>query len=433
MGMGTFSNVANSAADDDGGNIYIFNGLEQNISPLPFDGAEDVVRSMIDFNGELYFGLGDQDGEADLYRLTSAPKATSSYALQFATDSGLGYNATGSIWFESRDIFGGFNDDISGDFVPGTFFMSHSLVTNAGAYDVAEDYPTRDSDLIGGDLLMYDIDHEGGMTKATAENRHLLAGVVSARPGFLLSQADRTGMVPTALVGRVPVTVSTENGAIAVGDSITISSLPGVGMRASFGDRAVGYALESLEASPDDEVATSTVLVFVTTHTALGISPDLDLMMASSSTSTAETTLRQDTFFGRLTDLARNFVDGVLTLVGIKAEQVQTEKLCIGNTCVTESELQQLLQNNNQTSVAPDEPLAPPDEETPPSPPDPTEEPLVDEGEGSGNETNGSNPPIPLPDESPIPEEPTGEETAESSNPSEEPTIPSQPPSEITG
>ena len=65
----------------------------------------------------------------------------------------------------------------------------------------------------------------------------------------------------------------------------------------------------------------------------------------------------EDTIWEKIVNLAQGFGDGVLKLVGIEteilyarditAETVTTEELCIGSTCVTEAELQNLLQSNN--------------------------------------------------------------------------------------
>jgi hypothetical protein len=72
-------------------------------------------------------------------------------------------------------------------------------------------------------------------------------------------------------------------------------------------------------------------------------------MLVSASSSV--TSLHEgDTFWSRLTQLVSSFVDGVLTLVGIDAEEVNTNVLCIGETCVDEATLKALLQGSGQTT-----------------------------------------------------------------------------------
>ena len=50
-----------------------------------------------------------------------------------------------------------------------------------------------------------------------------------------------------ALSGRIPTKISTENGNIAVGDYLTVSSVPGVAMRATGPSMVIGRALEGYD------------------------------------------------------------------------------------------------------------------------------------------------------------------------------------------
>ena len=67
--------------------------------------------------------------------------------------------------------------------------------------------------------------------------------------------------MPIALNGRVYLKVSTENGSIKIGDAITSSSIPGVGMRATGAGRVVGIALESFDID-----GVGKIMVFVNPH-----------------------------------------------------------------------------------------------------------------------------------------------------------------------
>jgi hypothetical protein len=266
----------------------------------------------------------------------------------------------GTLWFEAGDMFSGYYDDTTGIANAGTFKLSHTLVTAAGAYDVAEDYPTNEDDLMAGDILAFDEHEKGYVRKATPGDDARLAGVVSGRPGFLLSAKDRSGMVPMALAGRVEVQVGPENGPVHVGDSITLSSTtPGVGVRASFGDSAIGYALEPLSES----VATTTILVYVTHNQSLQMGVDLETLSGTIE-------LHGSTVMERLIALASNFVDGVLRVAGIR-----TNELCIGATCVNEAQLIEILnKTNTHTDVDEYEEVETPqgDEEVIETPPDTT-------------------------------------------------------------
>ena len=94
-----------------------------------------------------------------------------------------------------------------------------------------------------------------------------MLGVVSSiyeheAPGEGLRKAEHYHLL--ALAGRVPVKVSTENGPIVIGDSITSSSTPGVGMKATEAGRVVGIALSSYDST--DPAAVGEVILFVNLH-----------------------------------------------------------------------------------------------------------------------------------------------------------------------
>jgi hypothetical protein len=87
----------------------------------------------------------------------------------------------------------------------------------------------------------------------------LLVGVVSQNPGLVFdngtthiagdnSQLITNDKTVIALVGRVNVKVSVENGAIALGDPLTSSSQPGVAMKATRAGKIIGYAMEAAHA-----------------------------------------------------------------------------------------------------------------------------------------------------------------------------------------
>jgi len=70
------------------------------------------------------------------------------------------------------------------------------------------------------------------------------------------------------------------------------------------------------------------------------------LMMSGEATSTL-TLGEADTVWSRLVRLASGFVDGVLSLTGLKADRVETSELCVDDVCVTADDLRALLQQSN--------------------------------------------------------------------------------------
>lgn len=158
------------------------------------------------------------------------------------------------------------------------------------ASDVAENYPVSDLSIESGDIVMIDTsstpateeerrkDEEdlkqnqnesssgfilqtlkSSVIKANIKNQDKTIGVISTQPGVLLG--DTTGFTlnsevkPVALVGRVPVKVSDESGQIKVGDPITISSVSGIGMKATTSGVTIGMALEPFDGSSSTTTA----------------------------------------------------------------------------------------------------------------------------------------------------------------------------------
>ncbi|KKU30641.1 MAG: FG-GAP repeat protein, partial [Candidatus Uhrbacteria bacterium GW2011_GWF2_46_218] len=115
--------------------------------------------------------------------------------------------------------------------------------------DFAEYMLDSDGDLEAGELVSVDVNNAQAVVRTTTATDSKLMGIVSTNPGFIANapsgrQVDED-YVPIAFMGQVPVKVGVENGAIAIGDYITSSSIPGVGMKADVGDPTVAIALET--------------------------------------------------------------------------------------------------------------------------------------------------------------------------------------------
>ena len=109
----------------------------------------------------------------------------------------------------------------------------------------------------------------GHYLKARGPFSHLIAGIITTRPGFTLGNRPEelqpgigtaaeeslrfaaAGRPLLALLGRVPVKATTENGEIRPGDLLTVSSKPGSAMRCADAKACkgaiIGKALEGLE------------------------------------------------------------------------------------------------------------------------------------------------------------------------------------------
>ena len=188
------------------------------------------------------------------------------------------------------------------------------------ASDVAENYPVYDTTVEAGDIVAIGPDvsashaeekvsfngNEDGveellssaaLVKADTQNQERIIGIISTRPGVLLGDATgiklETEIKPVALSGRVPVKVNLESGEIKIGDQIVISSVAGVGKKATSSGITVGVALEGFDGwseLPDGERQFSesgVVMVFAN----LGYSKLDDAVSGMASTGSADNSL----------------------------------------------------------------------------------------------------------------------------------------------
>jgi RNase P/RNase MRP subunit p29 len=139
-----------------------------------------------------------------------------------------------------------------------------------GGADLAERYYSNES-LAAGELVAIDQSLTAGVKKTAGRYQRDVLGVVATEPGLILGAEAENGY-PIALVGRVPVRVTNENGQIYAGDRITTASRPGYGMFASQAGRVIGQALsdavdwvvcEGEDSTNHDAPLCTTVLVFV--------------------------------------------------------------------------------------------------------------------------------------------------------------------------
>jgi hypothetical protein len=388
--------------------------------------------------------------------------------------------------------YGGLCVDNDGSCAASVLGRIASVSSFTGNSDLAEMYFSSDA-LETGEIVAM----SGGLSieRADASNKDRVIGVVSTKPGLLLGSDDESlvsgeSSYPIGLKGRVPVKLSTENGPITKGDRITLSSIPGVGMKATESDVVVGIALEDYDGShaytsgfmnqfADDlvkakmkplnqnmdartqdgcsygggseqggapcvkdtvtavkvktvsidtrteaiaelqsetahtevtrtgdvvEVGQALMFIDLQYHT---IASEQSVLAELLSTSTVENNSGDETLWSRLKTLAQNFVDGVLTIAGIK-----TDELCVGNVCVDESTFLKMVEKAGEVSTAG---AAGAEEEETSS----VEEPS---GGGTGAITEEPSPPAPESEPEVIPEptpEPSQEQTVIETEPIE--------------
>ncbi|MEZ4617693.1 MAG: hypothetical protein R2867_19565 [Caldilineaceae bacterium] len=132
--------------------------------------------------------------------------------------------------------------------------------------DVAETFATDELSEAGDLMVLIPEDRTVPAVRlATQGNQAAVVGVVSTNPGLVFDQGksyfagDNSNLITdkktaVAMIGRVPAKFSLENGPIAVGDPLTISSTPGVAMKATQAGQSIGYAMQSSESAQDGKL-----------------------------------------------------------------------------------------------------------------------------------------------------------------------------------
>ncbi|MBN1373760.1 hypothetical protein JW962_00255, partial [Candidatus Dojkabacteria bacterium] len=126
----------------------------------------------------------------------------------------------------------------------------YSSSTSMTVYDVAENYPTKESNLKPGEIVSADNTNEVFVKRSKGVVGEDLIGVITTNPAVLMggfngNQFPNEQQAAVALVGRVPVIVSSISGDFEVGDYIVSSVLPGVGVKAKKGAETLGKALNN--------------------------------------------------------------------------------------------------------------------------------------------------------------------------------------------
>jgi hypothetical protein len=215
--------------------------MEQPGSKIIFNNGDVYFQARIDMQGSLTDMPGAKSrvwlsesngGQVSYYRTVSTPILASFDLRNDTTPNALTIEGRGGA-----DIFRFASD--------GQAYTSDSGAWNSGGADLAERYGSFQN-LENGEVVVNDPDNPQKIKRSTGPYETNIMGVVSTQPGFVAG-AYTEDSYPVALVGRVPVKVSTENGPIRSGDALTSGSIPGYAMKATYGGRILGYALEDFD------------------------------------------------------------------------------------------------------------------------------------------------------------------------------------------
>jgi hypothetical protein len=261
-----------------GGNPFLIGGNAMN-GTAAILGTTDNSSLQIRQNGQDRIVM-DQGGNI---KLTSGVNYSVLIGTNATTQAGVALNVDGRI-LATQYASGGYvgsdigacnsNQAINGMRVVAGLVVAGTCATNNS--DLAEAYNSSDS-LVPGELVMATTEAATSVKRATANGSDKLMGIVSTEPGKLLGTEQVPNGYPIALSGRVPTKVNGEGGAIAVGDKITISSVPGVGKKATSAGMIVGTAVEAFSGS-----GTGVIEVFV--NLAYYQPTDLDALQAQTAT-----------------------------------------------------------------------------------------------------------------------------------------------------
>ncbi len=159
-----------------------------------------------------------------------------------------------------------------------------------GGADLAERYYSNES-LEAGELVSVDTSLDAGVKRTTGAYQRDVIGVVATQPGIILG-TEAENSYPIALVGRVPVKVTNQNGWPAAGERLTASTVSGYAMRATQAGRVIGQVLNDpvpgdfaqcpIEYGLGEDALCGTAMVFVNLADYSGMPVELAMQQKES-------------------------------------------------------------------------------------------------------------------------------------------------------
>ncbi len=198
---------------------------------------------------------------------------------------------------ENNDTSGATNQDLYIDAVR----VWYNTTNGGGGLDLAETYPINKNEhaQVAEIVSFGSSEKQNGadvqnIKKSSSSYDNNAFGVTATQPGLVLDDNGTYNKIKVALKGRVPVLVTTENGPIKVGDPITASSKPGIGMKATRSGRIVGYAMSEWTSSDPNEIDHVILFVNPETYVDLSILTQLQESVAKFPSMTASVLTQAD-------------------------------------------------------------------------------------------------------------------------------------------
>jgi hypothetical protein len=206
-------------------------------------GAGTATDQLVLFDGntrDFYVGQDDTD---DFFKIGSGAAVGSNTYLTINGSGNVGIGVTSPATYK---FYVDWNSDGASP-----AYVSNTNAWSAGGADYAEFFKTNDPDLSPGEAVCVDTQNSNAVKRCTRAEDPDLMGIVSTTPAVLgNAQPERefdNSYVIVGMLGQVPAKVSTENGQINPGDSLTAATKPGTLMKANAGDSTVGVALEPIQ------------------------------------------------------------------------------------------------------------------------------------------------------------------------------------------
>ena len=110
---------------------------------------------------------------------------------------------------------------------------------------------TKDTDLRSGEVVCVDMEKDNAVKRCERSGDNNVMGVVSSNPSVIGNgnngREKNNNYKVIGMIGQVPGLVSTENGAIKIGDSLTSASTQGYMRKAEAGESTVGVAMQNFD------------------------------------------------------------------------------------------------------------------------------------------------------------------------------------------
>lgn len=115
---------------------------------------------------------------------------------------------------------------------------AQDVSSGIAAYVAVTDSKAQDGDIVSASS-------DKGYIRSNAPYDPEMYGVITQNPAVSLETSDIPGGRPVISTGKAYVRVSTKNGAIKAGDSVTSSDMPGIAQKADKAGFVLGTAMES--------------------------------------------------------------------------------------------------------------------------------------------------------------------------------------------